>query len=67
MTAAAGDPPRRPGPWFRAQARLECSECLRRICEGQAARADMDGGFLCLGCGQRYGGLADVPVTGGLL
>lgn len=40
------------GRWFTAGFDSECNGCGDRICEGEQARADGDGGYLCENCGE---------------
>jgi hypothetical protein len=56
-TAKPGDRGGERGPWFIASYQSPCAggepDCAGTILEGDDIRADGDGGWLCLECGQR--------------
>jgi len=47
-----GDGPDARGPWFAARYPGHCGGCLERVEPGDMIRADGDGGYLCLDCGE---------------
>jgi hypothetical protein len=59
---AARTPPKRPdlGPWFTAGFDSDCDgtsdDCEGTILEGEQARADGEGGYLCRACGEEAEG-----------
>ena len=62
--SARGDflPPPEYGPWFMARYRSDCAGCDTELRPGDQIRSDGDGGWLCGICGDRGGGLRNVPV-----
>jgi hypothetical protein len=40
------------GPWFAARYPGHCGGCLEHVEPGGMIRADGDGGYLCLDCGE---------------